>query len=298
MRLQSEREFLDSTFAERDRALERFRTGSHWRHLNHEAQSIRGRPPGEANLKLTISKTGFASAAAGGAVPKSRERSIMETNKKAPDGAFERSSKLPDEIIDAERSRSDYLKWKLLLVAVLGAAGFGLSEKARPMSLILALIPFVCLYVDLLCTNLNLRILTIGTFYATERRDPYERFVSQNRHAFPMEDWALYGSTCVVSGVLMLIGFLSLLLTIFVPPQPSGPVADGVSSPALIQVVLGLVVSAGSPTKARVQPFWQWPLEESIILVLAGLAGIGLCVIIRRKYNKWKSGLLPGSSGV
>jgi hypothetical protein len=129
----------------------------------------------------------------------------MGNNKPEIENDRERSSKLPDEIISAEQCRSDYLKWKLLLVAGLGAAGFGLGECATPRPLLLALIPFVCMYVDLLCINLKLRTLVIGTFYA-KRNDHYETFVSDNRTVFVMEDWALYWSTYAICLILILIG--------------------------------------------------------------------------------------------
>lgn len=121
-------------------------------------------------------------------------------------GALERSSKLPDEIIDAHQSRADLLKWKFILVAALGAVALGLGEKSSPAPLLLALIPWVCLYVDLLCSNLNLRQIAIGTFYARSRKESYECFVQQHRSVFDMEDWALYDSTYIICIILSAIG--------------------------------------------------------------------------------------------
>jgi phosphorylase kinase alpha/beta subunit len=156
----------------------------------------------------------------------------------------ERSSKLADEILGAHTTRADYLKWKLILVAALGAAGFGLEGKGQLAPLFLALIPFVCIYVDLLCANLNARIIVIGTFFAMCRRDPYERFVQGKRDVFDTEDWALHGSTLVVCFIVILIGEFSLLV--------------------------------GSLSKPTGQDFWQWPLVENLILVLAGSVGFWL----------------------
>ncbi len=130
---------------------------------------------------------------------------------------LERSSKLPEEIIETQKSRSDMLKWKLVLVAALGAAGLGLSEKVKAPPLVLAMIPFVCVYVDLLCCNCNVRAIVIGTYYSKSCRDPYECFVGRHRHAFEMEDWALYWSTRLLCVLVALYG---LFLLVARPPTP------------------------------------------------------------------------------
>jgi len=38
-------------------------------------------------------------------------------------------SALRDEIIEAEKARSDFLKWKLIIVSGLGGAGLGFTGK-------------------------------------------------------------------------------------------------------------------------------------------------------------------------
>jgi hypothetical protein len=69
-----------------------------------------------------------------------------------------------NEIIEAERSRTDLLKWKLILVAALGAIGLGINSPGSTLQptlslhLVLCLIPLVCVYVDLLCSHLGMRI--------------------------------------------------------------------------------------------------------------------------------------------
>ena len=163
--------------------------------------------------------------------------------------ATQRSSKLPDEILGAEQCRSNYLKWKLFLVAALGASGFGLGgqyfgDEGQPPHLLLALIPFVCIYVDLLCTHLTLRILVIGSFYANVGHDLYEQFVRQDRKDFRMEDWALYWSTYAICLILILTGFL---------------------------------------LQTRDRLCWHRPQGENLILVLAGSVGIALSIIIQLK---------------
>jgi hypothetical protein len=68
------------------------------------------------------------------------------------------------EILEAERSRSDLLKWKLVLVAGLGAIGIGVQTNSGRVPLVLIGIPLVCAYVDLLCRHLTLRVHVIGQF--------------------------------------------------------------------------------------------------------------------------------------
>lgn len=119
-----------------------------------------------------------------------------------------REEKLSEEIIDAHRTRADFLKWKLLITAALGVAGLGLSKDTvgKDTTALLALIPLVCVYVDLLCTNLNLRIILIGTYFAQQRGDAYEcrTRAASNKGWFDLEDYALYGSTYAACIILAL----------------------------------------------------------------------------------------------
>src|SRR5215210_2085665 len=74
--------------------------------------------------------------------------------------------KLREEILQSESVRTDLLKWKLALTGAIGAAGLGFagSKELRHADLILCAIPPLCVYVDLLCLHLNLKMLVIGTF--------------------------------------------------------------------------------------------------------------------------------------
>ena len=76
-------------------------------------------------------------------------------------------SNLRQQVIESQKSRSDFLKWKLILIAALGSAGLGLGgdNYFNKTYMILCLIPLVCVYVDALCIHLNLRIKIIGTFF-------------------------------------------------------------------------------------------------------------------------------------
>lgn len=139
---------------------------------------------------------------------------------------------LRDEIIESQKSRSDFFKWKLILVAALGATGLGLKENASPASgsilfehidYILLLIPYVCIYVDLVCKHETLRMLVIGHYLKGKPSDnekDYEEFVSAARQlivdadsnktmsAYDLEDWALHSSTYIVSILIIIYGFI------------------------------------------------------------------------------------------
>src|SRR6476620_5919020 len=83
---------------------------------------------------------------------------------------------LRDEIIESQKARADLFKWKIILVAAIGAAVLGvaypLGETARAgqdelvtkREYLLCLVPLVCVYTDILCAHMNLRIRVIGQF--------------------------------------------------------------------------------------------------------------------------------------
>jgi hypothetical protein len=109
-------------------------------------------------------------------------------------------STLRQEIIEAEKTRSDFLKWKLVGVAALGAVGLGLSQtpSAVPAYLVLPLLLLICFYADLLCRHLTLRILVIAAYLRLHDNSEqiYERFVikearSESMNFFAFEDTAL-----------------------------------------------------------------------------------------------------------
>ncbi len=136
------------------------------------------------------------------------------------------------EIVEAQKGRTDLLKWKLILVAALGTLGLGIngfSKDAKPalsLDLALCLVPLVCVYVDLLCKHLQMRILVIGNFFQNHKKDKkdkkdktlsseelcireYENFCQDVRSAFDLEDWAQEWSTVFLS---ILIGMAAILL--------------------------------------------------------------------------------------
>lgn len=194
----------------------------------------------------------------------------------------ERSSKLSDEIVATQQSRSEYLKWKLVLVAALGAVGLGLDEKISAAPLLLALIPWVCVYVDLLCGSLNARLILIGTFYAKKRHDEYEEFVQKNRDVFTVEDAALYWSTLALCGILLIFGVAGMLW------KPSK------GEPRKIHLTTdGAHTNSSIPQKATVtfdestrEAWWQGSDWTGFIIILSALAGGGCSLVTRYKVKR------------
>jgi hypothetical protein len=103
---------------------------------------------------------------------------------------------LRNEIVESQKMRIDLMKWKLILVAVIGAVGLGLNAKSpRPhinTNLLLCLIPFVIVYVDLLCQHLLLRIYVISKYLSeladrgkTDEITVYEHFAQNARRILP-----------------------------------------------------------------------------------------------------------------
>ncbi len=126
--------------------------------------------------------------------------------------------KLRDEIIESQKIRADLIKWKLILTAVLGAAGLGLEKgNMEDTALLLCLIPFVCIYVDLAARHQNLRIFVIAKFIREEKKHTskddswmvrYEELVHNlNKRVFGFESYILQYSTVVLSIIIILIGF-------------------------------------------------------------------------------------------
>lgn len=129
------------------------------------------------------------------------------------------------EIVEAENGRNELLKWKLIIVAALSAVSLSIGEAFRAQNdkthsyvhLAVCLIPLVCVYVDLLCKHLQMRILVISRFFQDCQIDEsstikseitsfknYEKFCEQVRFVFSLEDWAQTGSTYLIC--LLVIG--------------------------------------------------------------------------------------------
>jgi hypothetical protein len=133
-------------------------------------------------------------------------------------------NKLRDEIIEAQKARFELLKWKLVIVSIVGAAALGIHRETHAVLAILALIPLASLYVDIVCYHLALRTIVIGSFLKSFAPDTcgivqtddvkiyrsYEKFAFYARGtkivAFDLEDWALWQSTLVLSAFVFVAG--------------------------------------------------------------------------------------------
>src|SRR5271165_6316276 len=129
---------------------------------------------------------------------------------------------LRDEIIESQKARADLFKWKFISVAAIGAAALGVgaasSTAAGKPEYLMCLVPLVCVYIDMLCYHMNLRIMVIGQFLRVsphraamidETQDQkYETFVHKvrrlpNMDPFVFEEFALYWSTRLLSALVI-----------------------------------------------------------------------------------------------
>ncbi len=143
--------------------------------------------------------------------------------------------RMREEIIEAENARIDLLKWKIIGVAAIGGAALGVGPGTSSKDLLLCLIPLICLYVDLICSHLNLRIMVIGSYFRLvhrrqmlgEKIEPndadYEEFAEEVRsmpqsapvrteglNAFFFEDRALHLSSGILSVLVIVWGIFGV----------------------------------------------------------------------------------------
>jgi hypothetical protein len=136
------------------------------------------------------------------------------------------AQELRNEIIESEKAGSDLLRSKLIFTGTLAAVALGFSGGGSttqfPAPLVLCGIPLVCVYVDLLCTHLWLRILVIGRYlrdqqkreHADKEVPSYEEYANKDkvRKVLNLEEWTLYWSTIIFSGGVIMIGAVLTLL--------------------------------------------------------------------------------------
>jgi len=142
-----------------------------------------------------------------------------------------------EEIVESQKARIDLLKWKIIAVAAISGAALGLGSNPATShyDFLFCLIPLVCVYVDLVCCHLNLRILVIGSYLrmvharqmAGENVEPndadYEDFAEEVRsmppsagvsrkglNAFVFEDRALHLSSAVLSLLVVAWGIFAI----------------------------------------------------------------------------------------
>lgn len=120
---------------------------------------------------------------------------------------------LRNEIIEAERSGSDFLKWKLIAAATVASVSVGFwtpaKEQATDARLIVCLIPLICAYVDMVSLDLAIRTIVIATFLRTFG-DPYEAYVHRLRrrddNPFHAATIASHGSSLAASVLILGLG--------------------------------------------------------------------------------------------
>ncbi|MGB5423088.1 MAG: hypothetical protein WBN03_13080 [Desulfobacterales bacterium] len=89
---------------------------------------------------------------------------------------------LRNELSGAQKAQIDLIKWKLILIAPIGATGLGLTgaNNFPYVELILCLVPLVCLYADIAYYQQSLIIFVISKFFSLQEKTPtyseYEKF--------------------------------------------------------------------------------------------------------------------------
>jgi hypothetical protein len=153
--------------------------------------------------------------------------------------------KIRDEIVETQKIQAEFTRWKLLLIAAVGAAGLGVAPVASGghPTVLLGLLPFVCLYADALVYNSGVRVLATARWLRIGREShapaggadgdfksdhsefralsKYEHFLRAHRKHFNLEVIALVGASVSTSLVVMTIGFVNLLARAATPDTQS-----------------------------------------------------------------------------
>jgi hypothetical protein len=115
------------------------------------------------------------------------------------------------EVVECQKAKAEFIRWKLIIVAAVGAGAFGL-EAAPAQPALLALIPLVCIYVDSVCVHNDSRIMMIADFLRTSDQagteaQAYEVHCHKHRHKFYGEGMVLFVSSFVLSLLVLAWGF-------------------------------------------------------------------------------------------
>lgn len=128
-------------------------------------------------------------------------------------------SAISEELALAQSARQELLKWKLIVVSTLGAAGLGFIENKVKINLhlVILLIPFSCVYIDLLCRNLSVRTKQIAFFVSTLEDTDGNKidiqfakfyFHLKTKTGLSLETYALVGSSITISLIISVTGFI------------------------------------------------------------------------------------------
>lgn len=121
------------------------------------------------------------------------------------------------ELLSAQSTRDELMKWKLIVISTLGATGLGFIENNASIDLhiVIAIIPFACVYIDLLCRNLSVRAKRINQFIATLSNEvyldidvKYAQFYQKIKKLSgqSLESYTLIWSTIMISAIVLCIG--------------------------------------------------------------------------------------------
>lgn len=122
------------------------------------------------------------------------------------------SNYLYNEIRESQKFRFELLKWKLFVVAAISSVGFGMTDKLNASYFVLCLIPFACLYIDMIHRHLVLRgkvngeyLSQIGESLSFEK---VFRELSKNVFgSFALESFVVVFSSVLFSISVAIIGF-------------------------------------------------------------------------------------------
>jgi len=124
-----------------------------------------------------------------------------------------------EELLQAQKARNDFMKWKLIIISAVGSTGLGFikPDGSSNLYLIIILIPLICLYVDLLCRNLSIRSMKINVFASNFSNNEessfdiqYHRFYQDMRKGMgsSLESIALIWSTLIINFIVTFIGLI------------------------------------------------------------------------------------------
>jgi hypothetical protein len=156
--------------------------------------------------------------------------------------------KLRDEIIESQKAQHDLVKWKLILVAAIGATGLRAVPNAPPRAAaLLALIPLVCIYVDAACFHCEIRIMTIARFFRLNRIEDlahnriYEEFCERHRTHFALIDVALLGVSVILSLLVFVIALSDPMKVLLGVPPHDDAISLGLGASGAFGIVFSLL---------------------------------------------------------
>lgn len=121
---------------------------------------------------------------------------------------------LRKELLGFQSAQAELLRWKLLAIGGAGAAALGAASASEPFRLlVLAVIPVVAVYCDLLSRDYDIRIALIATFLRSRDQDyaRYEEFLATPGIA-SSSPWFLHHAATLVSslGACLLVLWVGL----------------------------------------------------------------------------------------